>query len=289
MTFKDKMRIAVSTANTSLIIGLDPDYEKLPAIIKRKASSKADAVNTFCREIIEHTMPFCAGYKLNLAFFEALGDQGLDVFRQVCSAVPFDKLLIADAKRGDIGNTTSMYAHAYWKAFRADAITLNPLMGIETLMPFLKDSRKAVFALALTSNDGASDFLLQKMQNGNSLSEEIAIRLQQLAEHDLALGTLGMVVGATQTEKLAPVLDKFPQAPLLIPGFGAQGGKIEDMVKLLESREHPAFPVVGRSIIYEFSDGDDYKWYKTVVLATKYYSRQFEPLRRHFEAFIKAD
>ncbi|MCC5934940.1 MAG: orotidine-5'-phosphate decarboxylase [Candidatus Cyclonatronum sp.] len=289
MNFKDKMRVAVGTAGTSLIIGLDPVYEKIPAIIRRKAFSKADAVTTFCREIIEHTTPYCAGYKLNLAFFEALGDQGLDVFGQVCSAIPFDKLLIADAKRGDIGNTTQMYAQAYMRKFRADAVTLNPLMGIETLLPFLKDSRRAVFALTLTSNPGAADFLLQKLENGRTLSEEIATRLQQLSEHDLALGTLGMVVGATQAEKLAPVLDLFPKAPLLIPGFGAQGGKVEELVSLLAARQHAAFPVVGRSIIYEFSDEDEHKWYKTVMLATKHFRKVFEPLKSNIEAFTQAD
>ncbi|AXJ02257.1 orotidine-5'-phosphate decarboxylase [Cyclonatronum proteinivorum] len=288
MNFRDKMRIAVGSADTSLLIGLDPDYDKLPAIIRRKASSKADAVTTFCREIIEHTIPYCAGFKLNLAFFEALGDEGLDVFGQVCSAIPYDKLLIADAKRGDIGNTTKKYAAAYLKAFRADAITLNPLMGIETLLPFLKDSRRAVFALALTSNAGANDFLMQKLDKGHTLAEEIAVRLHELSRHDLALGTLGMVVGATQTERLASVLDKFPQAPLLIPGFGAQGGDIEAFVNLLADREHPAFPVVGRSIIYEFSDEDEYKWYKTVILATKHYRKMFQPLMRNMNAFYQA-
>lgn len=285
MTFRDKIRVAVDSAHTSLIIGLDPVYDKLPAIIRRKSHNKADAVTTFCREIIEHTTPFCAGYKLNLAFFEALGDAGLEVFGQVCSAIPYDKLLIADAKRGDIGNTTKMYAHAYHKAFRADAITLNPLMGVETLLPFLKDPKKAVFALALTSNPGASDFLLQRLANGRLLSEEIANRLRALSEHELALGTLGMVVGATQTEKLAPVLDQFPKAPLLIPGFGAQGGNIEKMVGLLAEREHPVFPTVGRAIIYEFSDDDHYKWYKTVLLATQHYRKMFEPLRKNIQTF----
>jgi len=256
MHITEKIHRAVTEASTSLIAGLDPDVEKIPASVMVQSKNETEAFYTFCTEIIQTVAPHVCGFKLNLAFFESLGSAGLELFAEVRKSIPKNKLVIADAKRGDIGNTAAMYARAFYERFDCDFITVNPLMGMETLEPYLQDASRGVFALTLTSNPGSEDFLLRKLDSGERLCTEIATQLDAMQQH--AQGMIGMVTGATQASYFNEFLPKFPDAPLLIPGLGAQGGTAEDVIEGTKGHKGWIFPVISRAIIYA-STGDDWK------------------------------
>ena len=170
-------------------------------------------MESHCRRIVEETLPYAAAYKPNLAFFEALGPEGWAILDSIRRDIPADRIVIADAKRGDIGTTAERYAHAMLHVLDADAVTVNPLMGLETIAPYLTDASKATYVLTRTSNPGAEDYLFD-------LAPRIAADLATLAHP----GHAGMVVGATHPERLPDILRHHPDAALLIPGVGAQGG-----------------------------------------------------------------
>lgn len=266
MKFTEKLARATAKAGTPLMIGLDPDYTKIPQIIAQQTRSEHAAIQLFCQEIIDATGDICCGYKLNLAFFEKLGAEGIRVFEQLCRHIPEHQIVLADAKRGDIGNTARQYAQAYYETFDCDAITLNPLMGLETLRPFLEDESRAAFVLALTSNPGAADFLLHEMPGGQQLSVRIAEMLAAMQQESGVNGHIGMVTGATQTADFAAVSRAFPEATLLVPGFGAQGGSYEELRPHIKAHKGLFIPVISRSIIYEFSFADPH-WLNSVLRA----------------------
>ncbi len=272
MNFKDKLTRAVASAGTPLMVGLDPDLRKIPDSLKT-GKSEAEAVFSFCSAIIRLTEKKCIGYKLNLGFFEAIGAEGLGVFQRVVNQIPKEKIILADAKRGDIGNTAERYRDAFFETFGCDCITLNPLMGTDSLQPFLGRGDKAVFVLALTSNSGADDLLLQRLEDGRLVCESIA---EQCANLDRNMpGTVGMVVGATRVHQLSSVLEKFPDALLLIPGIGAQGGDPEELLTVLKNHRGQAIPVISRAIIYA---GTDENWESDVTRATENYAEIFSLL-----------
>lgn len=276
MKFTEKLGDAIQQAGTPLMIGLDPVYEKLPEAITQRTRSKHEAVLLFCQDIIAATTGLCCGYKLNLAFFEALGADGVRVFEQLCALVPDHQVLLADAKRGDIGNTARQYAQAYYDVFGCDAITLNPLMGCDTLRPFLEDEARAGFVLALTSNPGAKHLLLQELAAGQKpVSVYIAEMLARLQQAPEVRGHIGMVVGATQAGTFAEVSRAFPEATLLVPGFGAQGGAYEPLRPLIEAHKGFFIPVMSRSIIYDFAHNNPH-WLDSVLAAARREARVFE-------------
>ncbi len=235
MTFLDKLSAAVRTKRSVLCVGLDPDPARL-----------STSVEDHCRRIIDATLPYAVAYKPNLAFFEALGTDGLRTFERVLSHIPSDCITIADAKRGDIGTTADRYAHAFFQEFDVDAVTLNPLMGFETLTPFLNDPSKAAFVLTLTSNPGAADFFLQPFAGAPTLAEHISTHLGAM---DTA-GHIGMVIGATHSGAIAGIVAKHPRGTLLIPGVGAQGGSIEELRVALAAHEGIPLVNVTRDIFY---------------------------------------
>lgn len=242
----------MADAGSVVCVGLDPDLDRLPDRYRTSTVSSATAVETFCKDVIRATAPFCSSYKPNLAFFEALGPQGLQVFGEVCDAVPQNRLIIADAKRGDIGNTARQYAKAFLEVFGCDAVTVNPLMGAETLHAYLGDASKAVYVLTLTSNPGAADFLEAALGGYPSQAEAVAAMSARL---DAELpGHVGMVVGATRPEAMAPLLERHPQGSLLLPGLGAQGGDVESLIAALA--DHQGLPVVpvSRGILFGAAD-----------------------------------
>lgn len=257
MQFVDKLNQAVKAANSNLCVGLDPYLERIPEDIKQQHSSSHKQVYYFLKTVIEVTAPHCAAYKPNLGFFEALGAGGLEVFEWVVGHIPDDKIIIADAKRGDISSTANHYAKAYFEKFDVDAITINPLMGFDTLTPFDDYEEKGVFVLTLTSNPGANDFLMQPFGDEDTMAAYIASKLHQL--NDKNATHLGMVTGATNTKDLKLVLQKHPQAALLIPGIGAQGGSLDDFSSLLN--EHEGIPVFNssRGILYAGEGQDDWQ------------------------------
>jgi len=255
MKFLTKLANSIRESSSVLCIGLDPNSARLPAQVRTFSEDPVEQVVYFCHQVIQVTEKYCAAFKPNVAFFEALGPHGLDAFNRVVSAIPKRHIIIADAKRGDISTTAEHYKLAFFDQFKVDAITLNPLMGMETLEAFNGDSSKAVYALALTSNAGAQDFLLARSGNFESLSAHIAHQLANTQKYSET--HLGMVIGATQSQVAQQVLALHPKAALLIPGFGAQGGDIESLATLLAT--HSGLPLINssRGILFDVNDNKD--------------------------------
>lgn len=261
-------------------MGIDPDLDRILEIPRFRAMEPADAVLDFSLSLIEQTSRFCMGYKPNLAFFEALGSPGWKVLEQVLHAIPQEKIIIADAKRGDIGNTARHYKKAFFDELDVDAVTLNPLMGWDTLAPFLEDESKAVYALTLTSNPGADDLLNQLLSDsagGKSVAQFIASGLADLQKR--SSGHLGMVTGATRPNQIAEVVNQFVGTSLLIPGIGAQGGSVSELSAALVNTQCLPIISVSRGISYASADHD---WEDSVLKAVQSFTSETEPLIKHY-------
>ncbi len=209
-----------------LCVGLDTDMEKIP----KHLHGKQNAVFEFNRQIIDATKDLCVAYKINTAFYEAMGLKGWKTMEETLNYIPSTHLKIADAKRADIGNTSSYYAKAFFENLQFDAITVAPYMGEDSIRPFLEYENKWTIVLGLTSNKGAADFELQKMVRGGTNHDEML--------YEKVLRTVGswgnknnlmFVVGATQTSELINIRKIIPENFLLVPGVGFQGGSLEDV------------------------------------------------------------
>lgn len=278
MTFNKKLLAAVQDSHSTLCVGLDPNLALLPTELKHKNIAPVKKVAHFLRQVVDATQDHCAAYKPNIGFFEALGPDGWDCFQEILEFIPDKKIIVADAKRGDISTTAEHYARAFFDFFDVDALTLNPLMGFETLDPFLKDDSRSIYVLALTSNPGAEDLFLQTLSSGITLSTHIARQLKEKQKE--CTGTIGMVVGATQASDLSPVVSEFSQSPLLIPGIGAQGGSIEALTQALQ--DHQGIPLINssRSIIY--AGNQDRNWSEQVAKAASGMKKQLSPITRNY-------
>ncbi len=257
MTFRQKLQRAVTSSGSLLSVGLDPDPARIPAPLKKQFPETDQMIFEFCRRVVEATKPHTGIYKANMAFFEALGSKGWAVLEQLLEEIPAGKVVIADAKRGDIGTTAQKYKEAFFDHLGVDAVTLNPLMGIDTIEPFLDDETKGVFVLTVTSNRGSADFVQRRFQGRMSLGEYFAEELSK--KNQSSKTEIGMVVGATQPEAAGPILQAFPDATLLIPGIGAQGG---DLTLLREAlKHHTGIPVVhsSRAIIYSGENNENWE------------------------------
>lgn len=257
MNYTERLKEALRESGTCLCVGLDPDLGRIPKSVREAYDTRPEQVVSFLKTVIDRTRDNCAAYKPNLGFFEALGATGLEVFREVIDYIPEGKIVIADVKRGDISSTAEHYAKAYFESFDVDAITINPMMGFESLQPFLDYPGKGVYTLTLTSNPGARDFLMKPFEGHETMAAYIA---QNLAEMQQNHSThLGMVIGATNTENLSDVLQEHPKGNLLIPGIGAQGGSIADLAKVLSG--HKGLPLINssRSIIYAGEGTEDWQ------------------------------
>jgi orotidine-5'-phosphate decarboxylase len=206
----------------------------------------------FNKAIIDSTCDLVCAYKPNLAFYEALGTEGLTILEKTVKYVPGDIPVIADAKRGDIGNTARAYAKALFSVLAFDAATVNPYLGFDSLEPFINYQDKGVFILCRTSNRGATDF--QDLHtNGLPLYEAVAQKAQEWNIH----GNIGLVVGATYPEELKRVRSICPEMPLLIPGIGAQGGDLASAVGYgVDARGEKAIINVSRQILYASKEKD---------------------------------
>jgi orotidine-5'-phosphate decarboxylase len=237
-------------ANSSgkyICVGLDTDANKIP---KHLSSFKKPVVE-FNKRIIDTTKNSAAAYKLNLAFYESQGITGLQNLEETLSFIPEDVLTIADGKRGDIGNTSNLYARSVFDHFKFDAATLNPYMGQDSLEPFLSYSDKFNFILVLTSNPGSADFQKQKLQNGEFLYQEVTRKIHSWNKNS----NCGIVFGATNLNELQANINLIDNLPLLIPGVGAQGGSLEDVINLLFSEKKFSFLInVSRGIIQKSFD-----------------------------------
>jgi len=223
-------------------VGLDTDYSYLPEAFAEKFSSKAEAVFNFNKEIIDATYDLAACFKVQIAYYEALGMEGLKAYSDTLKYIKEKgQISIADIKRGDISKTAEMYAHAHFTGdFEADFVTLNPYMGInDSLEPFLKyikEKDKGMFVLVRTSNKGSKDFQYVRNESSVPMYETVAEKVQELAEENLGecgFSSIGSVVGATNNEESTALRKKLKSSFLLIPGYGAQGGKAEDIAAYL--------------------------------------------------------
>jgi orotidine-5'-phosphate decarboxylase len=247
VNFQEKLSEATERNNSLLCIGLDPDPELMPA--------RTD-VFKFNKTIIDATCDLVCAYKLNLAFYEALGLDGLDAMKRTIKYVPDNIPVIGDAKRGDIGNTAKAYAKAIFDVFGFDAATLNPYLGFDSVEPFIEYWDRGVFILCRTSNPGAVDFqnLPLEMENKRlPLFAIVALRAAQWNKH----GNIGLVVGATYSEELKLIRQNHPDMLLLIPGIGAQGGDLASAVSYgVDGRGRKAIISSSRQIIYASKEKD---------------------------------
>lgn len=232
-----------------LCVGLDPELSRVP----RHLLGNEDPIFDFCRQLIEATRDYAVAYKPNIAFFERLGPAGWDTLQRVLDEIPDDCLAIADAKRGDIGNTARMYASTFYETYAFDACTVAPYMGSDSVTPFLDFAGKWTFLLALTSNPGAADFQLRETDN-EALYEAVIRKSGQWAAE--SNGHLGYVVGATRPEYIEKVRSLTPDAFLLVPGVGAQGGDLEAVCKAGKNDLGGLLINASRSIMYAGSDRD---------------------------------
>jgi orotidine 5'-phosphate decarboxylase subfamily 2 len=233
VTFVARLDACVEASGSLLCCGLDPDG----------FASAADAERR-CLEIVDQTMDHVCAYKPNLAFFEQMGSAGYAILERLRSRIPRDRILLLDAKRGDMGNTAEAYARALFDVLGADCVTVNPLLGSDSVLPFLQREDRGALLVARSSNPGAVDLLDARLESGLPVSARIV-------ELGLAWdpgGRVGFVVGATRPDAVAAIRVAAPDAPLLLPGVGAQGGALEDSVSAgLDAR--------GRGIIVSVSRG----------------------------------
>lgn len=235
-----------------LCVGLDTDLKKNPEHLLKED----DPIFTFNKAIIDATAPYCVSYKPNLAFYEAFGIAGMVAFEKTVKYLQQHyphHFIIADAKRGDIGNTSKMYARTFFEEYNIDALTIAPYMGEDSVTPFLGYKDKWAILLALTSNKGSHDFQLTKDENGVPLFERVLQQSQQWGnENDMMY-----VVGATQGEMFQNVRRIVPNHFLLVPGVGAQGGSLQEVCKYAMTKDCALLVNSSRGIIYA-STGTDY-------------------------------
>jgi orotidine-5'-phosphate decarboxylase len=239
-----------------LCVGLDTDLKKIPPHLLQTK----DPVFEFNRQIIDATAEYAVAYKPNIAFYEAMGVKGWESLQKTLEYIPKECFTIADAKRGDIGNTSELYARTFFEkkssGFDFDSVTVAPYMGRDSVQPFLAFEGKWVILLALTSNVGSNDFQHLKVEVDGvqkSLYEEVLMKSQEWGDSE----SMMYVVGATQADKLAEIRKIVPEHFLLVPGIGAQGGSLEEVSRYGMNKQCGLLVNSSRAIIYA-SDGEDF-------------------------------
>jgi orotidine-5'-phosphate decarboxylase len=236
----------IKAKKSFLCIGLDTDLSKIPAHLLQQE----DPIFAFNKAIIDATADLCVAYKPNLAFYESMGAAGWESLRKTMEYIPAHCFTIADAKRGDIGNTSAMYAKTFFEpsaaGFNFDSVTVAPYMGSDSVTPFLAYSNKWVILLALTSNDGAKDFQFDSFENGEKVFERVLLKSSQWGSDE----NMMYVVGATRGEAFAAIRKLVPNHFLLVPGVGAQGGSLAEVCKYGLNKECGLLVNSSRAIIY---------------------------------------
>jgi len=251
MDYKELVK-QIRTKKSFLCVGLDTDLQKIPGHLQ----NKPNALFEFNKAIVDATAQYCVAYKPNLAFYEAHGLQGWESLAKTVEYIRHhhpNMFLIADAKRGDIGNTATMYARAFFETMDFDAITVAPYMGFDSVKPFIGFKNKWVIVLGLTSNAGAADFQYIPDNNGTPLFMNVIEKSVHWGNQE----NMMYVVGATKAENLDQIRDAVPNHFLLVPGIGAQGGSLEEVVKYGMTCDINLLVNASRSIIYA-SDGNDF-------------------------------
>jgi len=275
-TFADRLADAVDAKRSQLLVGLDPRPELLPVELRGETylsrGAAADACARFCRGLIDAVSPYVVGVKLQVAFFEALGSDGLRAYEEVCDyARAATLLVVADGKRGDIGSTARAYADAYLAAgedgrLPVDALTVNPYLGSDSVEPLIAACRRSgagIFCLVKTSNAGSADIQDLALSDGRRVWQQVAELVNEWGSGLLGergLSSVGAVVGATYPRAVAEARRLMPQAILLLPGIGAQGATPADVARAFTSGPASALVPVSRAVIYAFRvDGADWR------------------------------
>jgi orotidine-5'-phosphate decarboxylase len=254
----------IFSKKTYLCVGLDTDITKIP----KHLLSAADPIFEFNRQIIDSTKDFCVAYKINTAFYEAEGLKGWQAMEKTVNYIPSSHFKIADAKRGDIGNTSSQYAKAFFDTLNFDAITVAPYMGADSVKPFLEYENKWSIVLGLTSNSGAADFELQKITNQiEVLNEGVhTIKQEEKYLYQTVLQTVStwgndnnlmFVIGATQADEFVTIRKITPNHFYLVPGVGAQGGSLKEISEKAMIKDCGLLVNASRAVIYA-SGGEDF-------------------------------
>ena len=240
----------IKSKKSFLCVGLDPDIEKIPKYLLETE----DPIFEFNKAIIDATLPYAIAYKPNVAFYESLGIYGWQALKKTIEYIPHEVFTIADAKRGDIGNTSNKYAEAFFKKMSFDAITLSPYMGQDSITPFLNHKDKWAILLASTSNIGALDF--QELMIENSGGQKVYEKVIEISSQWGSDQNLMYVVGATRVDTLTHIRKILPDHFLLIPGVGAQGGDLDMVCKYAMNDSAGLLINSARSIIYADSTVD---------------------------------
>ena len=242
----------IFTKKTFLCVGLDTDIKKIPEHLLKEE----DPIFAFNKAIIDATAPYCVAYKPNLAFYESMGVKGWISFEKTIQYLNENypqHFIIADAKRGDIGNTSKMYAQTFFEEYNIDSVTVAPYMGEDSVKPFLEYDGKWVILLALTSNKGSHDFQLTEDKEGERLFEKVLKKSQEWGNDE----NMMYVVGATQGKMFEDIRKVAPNHFLLVPGVGAQGGSLQEVCKYGIIKDCGLLVNSSRGIIYA-SNGDDF-------------------------------
>lgn len=234
MTYSERLTARITATGSRLCVGLDP----------RPSEGSVDFARGFLKEVVESTAIWAAAFKPNMAYFEAMGICGIALLEELLGWIPAEIPVILDAKRSDIGETQKYYAQGYFDGWKVDAVTLNPFLGYDSIEPFLDWEGKGIYLLAVTSNAGSADFQQQKLADGRSVFE-LVTALGERAESEKRKTDVGYVVGLTNAGN---VLAKIPDAPLLVPGLGAQGGDLAALAGA--GRSAPDVINVSRGILY---------------------------------------
>jgi orotidine-5'-phosphate decarboxylase len=261
----------IKSKSSYLCVGLDTDINKIPKhLLKEK-----DPIFEFNKQIIDATIDYAVAYKPNIAFYEALGVKGWESLQKTIEYLPKDVFTIADAKRGDIGNTSKMYAQAFFEQMNFDSITVAPYMGSDSVEPFLEFEDKWVILLALTSNEGGKDFQFEELKSGEKVYQKVLEVSQKWGTKE----NLMYVVGATRSKEFQEIRKSVPDHFLLVPGVGAQGGNLKELSKYGLNKDGGLLVNSSRGIIYA-SSGEDFakvagEKAKSIQQEMKIYLEQF--------------
>jgi orotidine-5'-phosphate decarboxylase len=261
--FSDRLAAAVERKRSQLCVGLDPRVDLFP--VELRGEAPAEAVARFCRGIVDAVAPYAVAVKPQLAFFEALGSDGMRAFEEVCAyARTAELLVIVDGKRADIGSTARAYAAAYLEGEGgplADALTVNPYLGRDSIEPFLAACRRhaaGIFVLVKTSNAGGADVQDLSLSDGRSVWMQVAALVDEWGEEligENGLSSVGAVVGATFPREVGEARRLMPRSIILLPGIGEQGGTPADVARAFASGPASALVSASRSVIYAFRSG----------------------------------
>ena len=274
---RDTLVQQITEKGTYLCVGLDTDLSKLPTHLQHEPN----AVVKFNKAIIDATKNYCVSYKINTAFYESMGVKGWEAMEETVAYSPSTHFKIADAKRGDIGNTSSQYAKAFFETIPFDAITVAPYMGEDSIRPFLEYDNKWTIVLGLTSNKGASDFemltVTDAQQHPSKLYEKV---LHKVAEWGTPQNLM-FVIGATQGAEFENIRSILPEHFLLVPGVGFQGGSLEEVSKYAMNKDVGLLVNASRAIIYAGSEENFAE--EAEAIAAQYHAE----MKEYLESFSK--